>query len=681
MKFWDKILKNKNTLTLVLSLIIFIIIWTLSVVSNFFVASNTIVQNLIVSVSWTPDISKDIVIVEIDEKSTTQLQRFPFDREKYVPVIQRLNQLWASVIGFDIIFADKTNPSSDTQFSQAVKKAGNVVFWLSFSQDGSFEFPIEQISKHAKDFGFFSPRINPVTKHADSFYPILSDKKKQQTFEFFPLVLAKHYLWISGIWVKTSDSYNLWQDISLPFWYKNSSLIYVNHPNSHEYQKISFYDLYDDNEYQRIKNTVNLEWKIILIWATAKGIKDIFQTSQWILYWVYFHANVLSNILNNQAIVFVPKNLEWVLFFLIMNVSIFFNLHRSGKILIGSNIAILVLFAFFFPILLYTQSWLLVNYYYELILWLIISLAWANIIKYLIENKHKNKLNKALWEYVSKDIAAEILSGSWKVNLDGETKKIAMFFSDIEWFTTISEKFTPEVLVSFLRQYLSEMSTIILDRRGFINKYEWDAIMALWWVFWWEQQRTIHDACESALRQQEKLNELNQKWDKEWFSEIKARIWIHYWEAIIGNIWAEGRKMEFTALWDNVNLASRLEWVNKFYGTYICVSEDVVKDTAQDYSYRYLDKIRVKWKQQPIVIYELLSRKWCIDEWKKEIVLEYTQAIKLYLAQDFEKAKKIFKKCSDLGDEPSETYYQRCRKFIYEWTPDSWDWVWNFDEK
>ena len=98
--------------------------------------------------------------------------------------------------------------------------------------------------------------------------------------------------------------------------------------------------------------------------------------------------------------------------------------------------------------------------------------------------------------------------------------------------------------------------------------------------------------------------------------------------------------MEFTALWDNVNLASRLEWVNKFYGTYICVSEDVVNQTKDNFSYRYLDKIRVKWKDQPVVIYELLARKGCLTEKRKATILKFTQWIKCYLSQDFEEAVK-----------------------------------------
>ena len=106
------------------------------------------------------------------------------------------------------------------------------------------------------------------------------------------------------------------------------------------------------------------------------------------------------------------------------------------------------------------------------------------------------------------------------------------------------------------------MSHIIIDNRWFINKYEWDAIMALWWVFGTDGDE-IHNMCKAALEQREALKKLNFKWLEKWLPEARVRIWMHYWNAIIWNIWAKWKKIEFTALWDNVNLASRLEWVNK----------------------------------------------------------------------------------------------------------------------
>jgi adenylate cyclase len=537
------------------------------------------------------------------------------------------------------------------------------------------------LNKHLLWKGISSPIVDRVTNVSYGYKPYYRDEKEGITYEFFPVVIAKKFLWIDTPSISRKYSYDLDKFTSLPYINKDKHLVYVNQMWVSNYPRISFYDIYNENEFKRVSKQIDLEGKIIIIWATAKALDDTISTTMWEMYGVYYHANALSMILSWRGIKFVPEVVEWWLLFLVLIISIYFNLSRSGNILLLSNICIVALFWIFFPIFTAIFANMIINHIYELYIALIFWLALSNIFKYMIENKHKNKLNKALWEYVSKDIAAEILSWSWKINLDGEDKKTAIFFSDIEWFTSISEKFTPEDLVKFLREYLSSMSNIILDERGFINKYEWDAIMALWGVFWPQVGKYTHDACESALKQQETLKVLNIKWEREWFTEIKARIGIHVWNAIIWNIWAEWRKMEFTALGDNVNLASRLEWVNKFYWTYICVSEDVVKETRDDFSYRYLDKIRVKWKEKPVVIYELLSRKGCLLESKKSTILKFTQWIKLYLNKDFEKAVKIFNICMQEWDIPSITYYERAKVFLDTPPIWEWDWVWNHDEK
>lgn len=683
MNILEKILKNRAYLTIILAIIIFLLVWFFSI-GNFFSHSNKIAQSYIANHIYSNTIWSnfdDIVIVEIDDRTTNNISRFPFDRKVYIPIIERLNQEWVALIAFDVIFADRTNSESDQALAEAITQAKNIVLWLSFSSKGYLEQPLDIFKKWAVATGFFAQHIDPITQSVFSYSPYYNDKKNKSVEEHFVVSIVKQYLWITTPSFIKDWKYYLEEDRSFAFINNKKDLLYITYSENQSYSRISLYDIYNENEFQRVKKQIDLKWKIVLIWATAKGLKDTFMTPEWMRYWVHIHAEAINNLLRWVDIKYFSKYIEWLIIMFIIIISIYFNLSRSWNILILSNIALISFFGLFFPLILLLKWAILINYFYELIFALIFSLAISNIFKYMIENKSKNKLNQALWEYVSKDIAAEILSGAGKINLDGENKKIAIFFSDIEWFTSISEKFTPEDLVSFLRIYLSEMSNIILDQRGFINKYEWDAIMALWWVFESYNESTVSEACESALQQQEKLNKLNKVWSEQWFDLIQARIWIHVWDAIIWNIWAKWRKMEFTALWDSVNLASRLEGVNKFYGTYLCVSEDVVNETKDNFSYRYLDKIRVKWKEQPVVIYELLARKWCLEQDKKEIVLEFTQWIKKYLDQNFIEAKIIFKKCYDLWDIPSKTYIERCDLYLHTspWT--NWDWVWNHDSK
>ena len=345
----------------------------------------------------------------------------------------------------------------------------------------------------------------------------------------------------------------------------------------------------------------------------------------------------------------------------------------------NSNIAIISIFI----IIIWTiVIWLgnALNFPAQFLFALILSLTVSNILKSYLEDKNKTLLNKALSQYVSKDIAKEILTGEWKVNLDWERKNISIFFSDIEGFTSISEKMKPEELVIFLREYLWAMSNIIMDERGFIDKYEWDAIMAMWWVFGYENSST-YDNCKSAILQQKKLNILNKDWKERFWEELKIRMWINTGEAIVWNIWATGRKMEFTALWDSVNLASRLEEVNKKYWTYLCVSEIVYEEQKYNFDFRYLDQIKVKWKNIPVKIYELISFKWEISDLKKGIISDFEKAIKLYLEKDFKKALNIFEELSLLWDNPSKTYILRCEEFIKNPPEHNWDWVWTMKTK
>lgn len=444
------------------------------------------------------------------------------------------------------------------------------------------------------------------------------------------------------------------------------------------------------NSYKQILKYNN---KIILIWYTAEWVKDDFQVPElWIIKWVYIHANSINNILNKTYTSYYNKIFEIIIIYLILVIIIYFILKYIKKWI--TKLIILSVWVIFITIIIYwiilysfleTQSIIkLTNYPSELLFSMILTIFSASLIKYTHEYKNKDKLVKALSDYVSEDIAKEILSWAWKIKLDWERKKISIFFSDIAGFTGISEKLEPEDLVLFLREYLWEMSDIIMDERWTIDKFEWDAIMALWWCFWYEKEKS-YDACISALKQQEKLKELNKKWIKQWLNKIWVRIWLHTWEAIIWDIWAKWKKKNYTALGDSVNLASRLEWVNKFYETSICVSEDLYEEVKDSFVFRYLDKIKVKWKQEAKNIYELVWVKWEVSKEKEDLIKDFEKALNYYFAWEFKIAKSLFHHLSVMWDNTSNIFYQRCEKLSIKYNAKTnnkkWDWIWEMKEK
>jgi adenylate cyclase len=225
------------------------------------------------------------------------------------------------------------------------------------------------------------------------------------------------------------------------------------------------------------------------------------------------------------------------------------------------------------------------------------------------------------------------------------------------------------------------MSEIIMENKGFIDKYEWDSIMALFWIFWKTAETKTFDIIQSAISQQKKLKELNKEFKEILWEELKVRMWIHCWEAIIWNIWAKWKKMEFTALWDNINLASRLEWVNKFYNTYICCSENIYQEQKENFCFRFLDNIKVKWKYNWVKIYELLWKKWEITEKQKEIKKIFEEALKYYFKKDFKKAIELFKKSEKIWDKTSTIFIFRCEYLLKNPVKENWNWIWEMKEK
>lgn len=684
MKNKKHIFKNRAFLTVFLSVIIFTII---SILPEFFVILDKKISYYFLNLKNNNTyVHKDILIVELDENSIKKIWKFPFSRWVYSELIKNLNEKWVSVIWFDIIFSeDWYYKLWDESFSNAINKWWNVILWWPIIDNWkkSILQPIQKFQNWWNPYWYFNPEVHSISRESYSFSASkslnitekINESKVRNTkkdFNHFTIEILKKYFGRNNIDI-FEDYFSIIPWERIPYSDKSSKEVLINYlPEKKFKNKISLSDIYlKEGKFDE----TNFENKIILIWATAKWLKDIFNTPNWVDFWIYIHANIINTILSGNFLVYFNENLEKILTILLIVLSVYFNLSNNNKVLIISNIALFLLFLFLFNYLLWFKVWVMLNNPAHIIFAFILAVTFSNISKYLTENKDKRKMLNALSEYISKDIASEILNNSWNIKLEWERKRISIFFSDIEWFTTISEKMDAWELVIFLREYLWAMSNIIMDERWLIDKYEWDAIMALWWVFGHESKSSF-DNCSSALKQQKVLENLNISWKKKFGQELKIRMGLNIWEAIVWNIWATWRKMEFTALWDSVNLASRLEEINKQYWTYICVSESIYMEQKDNFEFRYLDKIKVKWKNIPTSIYELLSKKGELSDLKKDIILGFNIWIDLYLKQEFKKASKIFEKLWKLWDKPSLTYAKRCLQFEIIWPGKDWDGVW-----
>ena len=679
------LIKNKNILTIIISFIIIVILF---VCGPFLWILNKTLQNKYYSIK--NDIvglkaNTHIIVVDIDERSFSEIWKFPFSRWVYAQVLNNIEKYNVWVVALDILFLD---PSwNDEAFIAALANDTRVVLWSAFDSGRNILRPFDEIPVWSYKTWYLHPNVEKSNKTVYSFSPqiVASDN---ETYEHFSIQILRsfyEYLYAGSIDIpelgEYSDSQYIFSpDTHYPLASSHSNEILINFIPGESFTRISFADLYDETKLSVINRKIGLKDTILLIGPAAEWLKDEFFTPNGTEYGVNIHANILNTLLSKQYMMYFDKRLEWVLIFFLIVLSVSANLSSSNRVIFASNIAIVLVFWFVFPLSILLGTNLILNHPSEIIFSLLLAFTASNIVKYLIEDKNKRKLNRALSEYVGSSIADEILLEHGKVNLDGEKKELVMFFSDIEGFTTMSEKLDPEELVTFLREYLGEMTKIIMEEHGHVDKYEWDAIMALWGAFHTLEVSDYHTACSSALRQQKALSEINTNWKTKFQKDVAVRMWIHEGEAIVGNIGAVGQKMEFTALWDNVNLASRLEGVNKFYGTYICVSEAIYKETKDVFSYRYLDIIQVKGKDVPVKIYELRGYISEMTDSDHRLIESFEAALETYRSRDFTQAKKLFWALAKT-DAPSKVYEERCQSYIDTPPEEDWNGVWRMTEK
>lgn len=290
----------------------------------------------------------------------------------------------------------------------------------------------------------------------------------------------------------------------------------------------------------------------------------------------------------------------------------------------------------------------------------------------VLESQEKAKAAmRAMSKYVPIDLVRRLYREKSEPVLGAEPVDVSIMFTDIRDFTTLCEQLPPNELADALGCYLGVMVEIIQrECHGTIDKFIGDAIMTFW-----NAPEPVADharmACRAALRCREAGARLAQS--PEWgaWPVFGTRFGLHCASALIGHFGARDR-MNYTAIGDAVNLASRLEGLNKQYGTSIIVSETVVKHCGDDFVFRLLDRVAVKGKSQAIQIYELLGAKGEAVE-MRETVAEYEKAFAAYSARDF--AGAIETLSGQQSDAPSLTLLARCRVYLQEPPPNEWNGV------
>jgi len=305
------------------------------------------------------------------------------------------------------------------------------------------------------------------------------------------------------------------------------------------------------------------------------------------------------------------------------------------------------------------------------------------ILNFFTLEKEKSFIKNAFSHYLSPDVISELVSNPDKLNLGGEKKRLTAIFTDVQGFSTISEQLDPSDLVNLLNAYLTDMSNTILDLRGTIDKYEGDAIIAFFGAPV-EYEEHSANACLAAVKMRRVEKKLNEYFLKEGMSPVPlfTRIGINTGDMVVGNM-GTPKKMDYTIMGNAVNLAARLEGVNKQYGTGILVSEETYNSGGSNFTARQLDRVRVVGINTAVRLYELIEEKSMTSDDTIEAIDIFHSALNIFEEREWIKAQKYFSKVLKIipDDGPSRKYIQRCMDMMKKSPSNDWDGVWKLSEK
>lgn len=612
--------------------------------------------------------SQEVIIVAIDNKSLEQIGRWPWPRQVMAQLIEKVDEQNPLLIGLDVNFSETSDSDSDEALAQAIEKAGQVVLPLEAELEiekdkiiaREIVWPLPLIREKALGLGLTNtpPDSDGIFRRVPLF---VSDQEHNQ-YSAFAAVLARFYLEKKGLVLP-----------SIPIDQKGQMLVNYLGP-AQTFRMIPALSVMNGEVEKG-----DLEDKIVLIGATAPDLHDeqLVPTSQGrAMSGVEIHANILETILSGHFL--TPLKTFWQIVFFFILALVFCLILACFKIITGSLLALFALMLYLFVSLMVFDQGLVLDLFYVLLIFIFsygLVVAW----RYFGERKEKQRIKNAFSHYVSPDIINELMAHPEKLKLGGEKREVSILFSDIRGFTSISEKLSPEQLVALLNDYLTAMTNLILEKRGVLDKYIGDAIMAFWGAPLSERRHGRY-ALETALAMIKSLKENKKKWQKDFGVELNIGIGINRGEVIAGNM-GSSQRFDYTVMGDAVNLASRLEGLTKQYGVKIIVSEFTRKAAGDWFNFRYLDKVAVKGKEKGVEIYELLGERE-LPLKQKELVELFEQGIKIYQNQDWNKALEFFtlllKKYPDDG--PTQVYLKRCQE-LKENPPQDWDGIYHAQSK
>ena len=619
--------------------------------------------------------NKDIVLIIVDDKSILGVKGlFENDRNVYAKALNILNDLNPKTVGLDMLFTAQTTDSQDRNLVDAVKAFnGNIVIKAFRNDDLTQTPPFAGLVKYSAPSYF----KNIIDKAIRSISLVLNstDGKVNLSFQ-------------TKLWAKFKDI-DL-NDISFDNGYLNvknekivklinSEFMLLNYDKPLRFRRFSFFDLYNNNI-----PASEIENKLVIIGPGNSLTEELlYSPTNGDQFSPIMNALAISNLLEKGYL--TPNNkLVTLALTLLILVSLYFVFTFASP-----TLSLIVTFILNLILIIVSLTLLMqYNVVFEIVC--PISAATLSFMfmigrRYYVEYSEKKHIKSAFQHYVTASVVNEILKDPKKLNLHGEERNLTIFFSDIEGFTSLAEGMSPLDVVSLLNEYLTAMTDIIFEFNGLLDKYEGDAIMA---VFGAPVDQSDHAtrACRCALKNQKVLNQLRGKWHREGKPQMRVRIGINTGVVVVGNMGSTMR-FDYTVIGDNVNLAARLEAANKIFSSSILVSEETALLAEKSVISRKVARLKAIGKSVYTNVYELLSDKITDSSSEIDAAMKakeaYETADKLLNERDFQQAEKVLGVYlrDHENDLPAKLLYSKIKGFLLVPPPSDWENVVTQEEK
>ena len=639
-----------------------------------------------------PQVSRFVVIVGLDDKSTVELRRygrvFNWPRSLHAQLVHQLTEARARAIMFDVLFDAPSD--TDDELAQAFKvaqdEATNIV--LAAAGDpltkretarGRLEWygdtfePLPTFKELVSGIGMANQLPDPdgtirrvplVLEAADELVPTL------------PLITAAKFLRRPQAWDGPIENGAVpLAGRMIPI--DDNGAIIVNYAGGpHEsappaFPVVSFVDVLNG----RVPPET-FERKLVLVGLTATGFADDYWTPPSIsgkMDGVEIQANAIDTILRSEFLRDSPVGLTIALIFgfaALAGVTLV-TLSPLLAALIGAlALAIFAVAASAY----FDNGGVILNMVYPP---LSLFLAFGGIMlhRIIFEQGQTRAMRGVLGQYLSPAVVTEVTRDPDSLKLGGDQREMTVLFSDLRNFTSFSESLDPETVVQTLCSYLTAMSDVIFKYQGTIDKYIGDSVMAFWGAPT-RQPNHAALACQAALEMADALDELNRQWLAEARRPLAMGIGINTGVMKVGNMGSSSR-FDYTVMGDAVNLGSRLEALNKEYGTTLIVSGATLRASENGFRSRFIDLVAVKGKNEPVEVFELIRSVSPFAGDAGEALRAYNAGIEAYRERDWLLAAARFQEALRFApnDGPSALYLERCQRLMEDPPPADWDGV------